>query len=101
MQSFRELLFDGFVYLNRFLTPPVQVVQFAAEVDKIIYVARFKFIDYMFTEIDTRNPAIFDVLKPLFVITVVRRMKVEYIFTNQDKLIDTGAHHEIDHLALE
>ena len=43
----------------------------------------------MLAEINACYPPIFDILKPFFVITIIRRMKIKNIFSYQDKMIDT------------
>src|SRR5690606_23352446 len=63
--------------------------------------ACLKFLDDVCTEIDTCNPPILNVLKPLLVIAVVRRVKVEHVLPDHDKLVDSRIHHEVDHFAFE
>src|SRR5690606_11815978 len=89
------------IYLNRLQRPPVELVEFPSKAYKIIEVGTFKLLNHMFGEINPRNPSIVHLVKPFFIIGIVRRMKVQNIFTDQYKLIDSSVHLKIDDFTLQ
>src|SRR5690606_8554446 len=69
--------------------------------DKVIEVARFEFINHVAAEINARYPAILNVLKPLFIIAVVRSVEIKHILTNHDKFVNSRIDHQVDHFPFE
>src|SRR5690606_33116179 len=80
---------------------PVELVEFPSKAYKIIEVGTFKLLNHMFGEINPCNPSIVYLVKPFFIIGIVRSVKVQNIFTNQYKLIDPSVHLKIDDFTLQ
>lgn len=58
------------------------------EIEVVIDAFATEFIDHVCTEVEHRDPAVFYILKPLFVVGVVGGVKVEYIFADQNEFVD-------------
>ncbi|MNR49217.1 hypothetical protein D3C85_1685660 [compost metagenome] len=73
----------------------MQFVQLSAKINVVIYTMVSELLNYMFVEVNTCNPTIFHVLKPLLVIAIIRSMKIEYVFSNEDEFIDSLVNHQL------
>ena len=43
----------------------------------------------MFLKINSNDPSFINILKPFFIITIIRTMKIQYIFAYQNKFTDS------------
>jgi len=71
IKSLDQLFFYLFEELQRFKIPPDHIVQLTTEVDVVVDIITFKFIDHMLSEVDSCYPAIFNLLEPLLIIAVI------------------------------
>jgi hypothetical protein len=95
------LLFDGREQLVRIETPPVEVIEFAAERDVIVEPGAPELTDHVIAKVQTDDPSIIDVVKPLLVIIVFQGMKIEHIFPDQNELADILPDHVIHHVSFK
>lgn len=80
---------------------PVNVVQFVAKCNIIIDIGFFELLSNMVAEIDSCDPAFLNILEPFLVVSIIREMVIEYIFPDQDELIDAVAQHMLDDITFE
>src|SRR5690606_27541719 len=73
----------------------------AAHVDVAIDVVLHQLFPYEVRKGYRCDPAVTDVIEPLFVITVVRPVKVHDILTDEDEVADPVGDHIVDDIALE
>src|SRR5690606_16236182 len=60
------------------------------------------FGEYMLSEVNGSYPSVFIYFfKPFLVIAIIRSMKVEYIFANQNKFANSVFHHVLNHITLQ
>ncbi|MNL77387.1 hypothetical protein D3C87_2035470 [compost metagenome] len=55
----------------------------------------------MLLKIDSGDPAIFDILEPLFIIAVFGRMEVQDVFSDKNKFIYSLVDHEFQDLSFQ
>ena len=55
----------------------------------------------MVSKVNKGNPAIVQLIKPLFVIKVVFTMHIEYVFAYQNEFVDSRIHHGSDDFIFE
>jgi len=87
-------------YLRREF-PPADFIQLATEIDVIIDAVLSEFLQNMVAEIQHGNPPVLAFLIPFFVITVITRMEIQYVFADEDEFGNAFLHHQLSHFALE
>ena len=71
-----------------FKCPPLKVVQRSTHGHVLVDVNALKFLRYVVKHVHCSNPSVFDVIKPFLVIAIIRIMKIEYVFKDEDKALD-------------
>ena len=67
----------------------------------MINIDSFEFADNMIMKIDHGDPTIFHFVEPFFVIAIIRIVKIENIFADQNEFVNTFFHHWFDDVPLE
>ena len=82
---------------------PVQVVVQFAEVDVRPEPGIAHFLFYVLQGVQKADPAVIfgDILVPFLIVTIVRAVKVQDIFTNEDIFVNARFHHGVDHFPFQ
>ena len=82
---------------------PAHFLKLAAHDEVLVQVRTGQLLCDMLPKVEQGNPAIRigDFIKPLFVVAIVARMKVEHIFANQNEALNALLHQGFDHVALQ
>ena len=82
MKSFCQMFLNVVEELLRFQGSPGERFEVVPEVDEVVDLVFYKFIDHVRSKIDCGYPPILDIIKPFFVIRIIGGVKIENVFTH-------------------
>ena len=82
MKSFCQMFLNVVEELLRFQGSPGERFEVVPEVDEVVDLVFYKFIDHVRSKIDRGYPAILDIIKPFFIIGIVGGVIIKDVFTH-------------------
>ena len=91
------------IKLRRTKGAPSHFLELSPQDEIVIDIGLAKLFHHMLSKVQQRNPTvgIGDFVEPLFVVAVIARVEIQYVFANEDEPLDPFRHEGFNDVALE